>query len=161
MILAIDQGTSGTTCLVVDDELAVRGRGARPLETHFPHPGWVEQDPDAIWQSVLDGRRATPSSDAGIAPRELRGDRHHQPARDDRALGAPLVAARRARDRLAGSPHGRALRRLPRELIRERTGLVPDPYFSAQQARVAARPDARPRRTRSRSARSTRGSSGS
>ncbi|HEX6662030.1 MAG TPA: FGGY family carbohydrate kinase, partial [Gaiellaceae bacterium] len=53
MILAIDQGTSGTTCLVVDDELRIHGRGYRELPQHFPRPGWVEHDPEEIWQSVL------------------------------------------------------------------------------------------------------------
>ena len=67
MILAIDQGTSGTTCLVVDESLTVRGRGQRPLETHFPHPGWVEHDPDEIWQSVARRRGATRSRTPGIA----------------------------------------------------------------------------------------------
>ena len=54
MILAIDQGTTGTTCLVVDDDLRVLGRGYRELEQRFPQPGWVEQDPEQIWSSVLE-----------------------------------------------------------------------------------------------------------
>ena len=45
MILAIDQGTTGTTCLVVDGELHVCGRGYREFPQHFPQPGWVEHDP--------------------------------------------------------------------------------------------------------------------
>ena len=53
MILAIDQGTSGTTCLVVDGSLNVLGRGYAELAQHFPQPGWVEHDPEEIWQSVL------------------------------------------------------------------------------------------------------------
>ena len=53
MILAIDQGTTGTTCLLVDDELNVRGRGYAELPQHYPQPGWVEHDPEEIWQSVL------------------------------------------------------------------------------------------------------------
>src|SRR5207247_5398128 len=53
VILAIDQGTTGTTCLVVDDELRVLGRGYRELAQHFPRPGWVEHDPLEIWESVV------------------------------------------------------------------------------------------------------------
>ena len=128
VILAIDQGTTGTTCLVVDDELRVRGRGYRELPQHFPQPGWVEHDPEEIWQSV------------GLPPRPLRtpastrstsrvGD--HEPARDDVLWERATGQAGRARDRLAGPPHRRALPRARRELIRARTGLVPDPYFSA------------------------------
>ena len=53
MILAIDQGTTGTTCLVVDEALRPVGRGYRELAQHFPQPGWVEHDPDEIWETVL------------------------------------------------------------------------------------------------------------
>ena len=53
MILAIDQGTTGTTCLVVDEELRVHRRGYIELRQHFPQPGWVEHDPEEIWESVL------------------------------------------------------------------------------------------------------------
>jgi len=49
MILAIDQGTTGTTCLVVDDELRPVGHGYREIRQHFPQPGWVEHDPKEIW----------------------------------------------------------------------------------------------------------------
>ena len=66
MILAIDQGTTGTTCLVVDDELRVLGRGYRELQQQFPRPGWVEQDPEAIWESVLQ------AADAALAARASR-----------------------------------------------------------------------------------------
>ena len=53
MILAVDQGTTGTTCLVVDDELEIRGRAYLELPQHFPRPGWVEHDPEEIWRSVV------------------------------------------------------------------------------------------------------------
>jgi glycerol kinase len=53
VILAIDQGTTGTTCLLVDDELTIRGRGYAELPQHFPRSGWVEHDPEEIWGSVL------------------------------------------------------------------------------------------------------------
>ena len=67
MILAIDQGTTGTTCLVVDEDLRVLGRGYRELPQHFPRPGWVEHDPEEIWQSVLDSA-ADAIEAAGIEP---------------------------------------------------------------------------------------------
>ena len=52
MILAIDQGTTGTTCLVVDEVPGPIGRGYRALEQHFPQPGWVEHDPDELQAEV-------------------------------------------------------------------------------------------------------------
>ncbi len=130
LVLAIDQGTTGTTCLAVSDGLAVLGRGYRELAQHFPQPGWVEHDAEEIWQSVL-GAAGDALAAAGAAPSELD------------AIG---IANQRETtvvwDRRSGSPVGRAIvwqdRRtaercaeLPYDLIRERTGLVPDPYFSA------------------------------
>ena len=132
MILAIDQGTSGTTCLVVDAELGVRGRGSRPVETHFPRPGWVEHDPDAIWQGVVEAA-ADAVADAGITARELQaiGITNQRETtvlwerRSSRPVGRAIVwQDRRTAERCAA---------LPRELVRARTGLVPDPYFSASK----------------------------
>jgi glycerol kinase len=70
LLLAVDQGTTGTTCLVVDDELRPRGRGYREVPQHFPRPGWVEHDPDELWESVL-GAAADALADAGVAAHEL------------------------------------------------------------------------------------------
>ncbi|HEV3031922.1 MAG TPA: FGGY family carbohydrate kinase, partial [Polyangia bacterium] len=52
LILAIDQGTTGTTVLVVDQKLTVRARAYRELPQIYPRPGEVEHDPEAIWASV-------------------------------------------------------------------------------------------------------------
>ena len=71
MILAIDQGTTGTTCLVVDEELRIRGRGYRELPQHFPHPGWVEHDPEEIWRGVL-GALEDAVRAAGVRTADLR-----------------------------------------------------------------------------------------
>ena len=53
MLLGIDQGTTGTTCLVLDENLRTLGRGYREVAQHYPRPGWVEQDPEELWDSVL------------------------------------------------------------------------------------------------------------
>ena len=55
-VVAIDQGTTGTTVLVLDEKLALRGRGYREFPQHFPQPGWVEHDPEEIW--AVGARRA-------------------------------------------------------------------------------------------------------
>ncbi len=104
MILAIDQGTTGTTCLVVDDDLGVVRRGYAELPQHFPRPGWVEHDPEEIWQSVL--AAATQAGLGGVGH-----DRDHEPARDDAPVGPSDRPAGRACDRLAGPAHRRALPR--------------------------------------------------
>src|SRR3954466_12063175 len=57
-LLAIDQGTTGTTVLVLDRTLAVRGRGYQEIPQIYPRPGEVEHDPEALWRSVVVAARA-------------------------------------------------------------------------------------------------------
>lgn len=130
MILAIDQGTTGTTCLVVDDELRPRGRGYRELPQHYPRPGWVEHDPEELWGSVL-GAAEDAVRAAGVRPSELAAvgiaNQRETTVLWERATGRPAAPAivwqdRRTAERCRGLPAG---------LLRARTGLVPDPYFSA------------------------------
>src|SRR4029453_12849534 len=49
MILALDQGPTGTTCLGFDSRSRLAGRAYREFEQHFPRPGWVEHDAGEIW----------------------------------------------------------------------------------------------------------------
>ena len=66
-VLAIDQGTTGTTCLVIAADGRVAGRAYRELPQHFPEPGWVEHDAMDILSGVLDaGREAI--AKAGVTP---------------------------------------------------------------------------------------------
>ena len=53
-ILAIDQGTTGTTVLLLDTEARVLGRATVAVPQHFPRPGQVEHDADEIWATVLE-----------------------------------------------------------------------------------------------------------
>ena len=68
LLLAIDQGTSSTKCLVLDRAGAVAAEGAVPLGESCPSPGWVEQDPEEIWQSV---GRAVAEALAGLDPARI------------------------------------------------------------------------------------------
>jgi len=52
LVLAIDQGTSATKCLLIDAGGAIVARAAAPVGEAHPHAGWVEQDANAIWESV-------------------------------------------------------------------------------------------------------------
>ncbi|MGZ4333534.1 MAG: FGGY family carbohydrate kinase, partial [Gaiellaceae bacterium] len=123
MILAIDQGTTGTTCLALDDDLRVTGRGYRELPQHFPRPGWVEHDPNEIWQSVVDAAR-----DAGGEPATVAiANQRETTLLWDRRTGEPVAPAIVWQDRRTAD----RCRELDAELIRRKTGLVPDPYFSA------------------------------
>jgi glycerol kinase len=130
LLLSIDQGTTGTTCLVVDEELRPRGRGYREVAQHFPRSGWVEHDPEELWESVL--ASATEAlADAGIAASELQGigltNQRETTIVWERRSGRPVHRAIVWQDRRTAE----RCKELPRELIRDRTGLVPDPYFSA------------------------------
>jgi glycerol kinase len=130
LILAIDQGTTGTTCLVVDDELRPRGRGYREVTQHYPRPGWVEHDPDELWDSVL-GAAAAALDDAGIRAQDLDAigitNQRETTIVWERRSGRPSHRAIVWQDRRTAE----RCRELPADLIRDRTGLVPDPYFSA------------------------------
>jgi glycerol kinase len=130
VVLAIDQGTSGTTCLVVDGDLRSRGRGFCPLRQYYPRPGWVEHDPEDIWrgvvaateQALLDARvRAGDVQAIGIT------NQRETTLLWDRRSGEPVQRAIVWQDRRTAA----RCRELPTDLIRARTGLVPDPYFSA------------------------------
>jgi glycerol kinase len=57
-VVAIDQGTTGTTVLVLDRELRVVGRSSREFPQIYPRPGWVEHDPEDIWISVSEALSA-------------------------------------------------------------------------------------------------------
>ena len=52
-ILAIDAGTTGVTCLLVDERGKIVAKGYQEFEQYFPNPGWVEHEPEQIWQAVL------------------------------------------------------------------------------------------------------------
>ncbi|HEX8959223.1 MAG TPA: glycerol kinase, partial [Solirubrobacterales bacterium] len=134
MILAIDQGTTGTTCLVFDGEGRIAGRAYAEIEQHFPRPGWVEHDAAEIWETTRRVAAAAIAA-AGIGGAELEGigitNQRETVVAWDPVTGEPLHRALVWQDRRTA---GRCdeLREAGREkLVRERTGLVLDPYFSA------------------------------
>ena len=134
MILAIDQGTTGTTCLVFDARGGIAGRAYSEFEQHFPRPGWVEHDATEIWEVT---RRVAGEaiSDAGIEGSRLKGigitNQRETVLAWDRKSGEPLHRALVWQDRRTAE-RCEELRGEGREaLVRERTGLVLDPYFSA------------------------------
>jgi glycerol kinase len=133
LILAIDQGTTGTTCLVFDAEGAVAGRAYSEFQQYFPQPGWVEHDANEIWE-VTRRVAAEAIAAAGIEGAELDAigitNQRETVVAWDPDSGEPIHRALVWQDRRTA---GRCdeLRAAGHEpLVRERTGLTIDPYFS-------------------------------
>ena len=134
MILAIDQGTTGTTCLVFDAEGRIAGRAYSEFEQHFPRPGWVEHDPNEIWE-VSRRAAAEAIADAGIEGADLDAigiaNQRETVVAWDRETGEPLHRALVWQDRRTAERCDELRAAGHEPLVRERTGLVLDPYFSA------------------------------
>jgi glycerol kinase len=132
MLLAIDQGTTGTTCLVFDLEGDCAGRAYREFTQHFPRPGWVEHDASEIWE-VTHAVAGEALEDAGVRPGELEAigitNQRETVVAWDRDTGEPLHRALVWQDRRTAARCDE-LRDEHLDMVRERTGLVLDPYFS-------------------------------
>ncbi len=133
-VLAIDQGTTGTTVLVLDREGGVRGRGYARITQHYPQPGWVEHDPDEIW-TQSQAAIAQALYEAGAGPRQVAAigitNQRETAILVDRATGEPVANAivwqcRRTAS-LCDALRAQGLERT----VRAKTGLPIDAYFSA------------------------------
>jgi glycerol kinase len=133
VILAIDQGTTGTTCLVFDDDPRIVGRAYSEFEQHFPRPGWVEHDATEIWETT---RRVAGEAlaDAGIGGGELDAigitNQRETVVAWDPADGEPIHRALVWQDRRTAARCDELRAAGWEDLVRERTGLILDPYFS-------------------------------
>src|SRR5579872_1374255 len=133
-VVAVDAGTTGVRALAVDGRAAVVDVAYRELTQHFPRPGWVEHDAAEIWQhvtatvaEVADRQRAAGRVVAAVGVTNQR----ETVVAWDRSTGAPRHRALVWQDRRTAAECDR-LRDLGHEaLVRRRTGLVLDPYFSA------------------------------
>ncbi|MCB0876239.1 MAG: glycerol kinase GlpK [Solirubrobacterales bacterium] len=133
MILAIDQGTTGSTCLVFDGEGGIAGRAYSEFAQYFPRPGWVEHDAGEIWEVTRQvGREAL--ADAGIEGPDLDAigitNQRETVVAWDPVTGEPIHHALVWQDRRTAGRCSELVAAGHTELIRERTGLVIDPYFS-------------------------------
>jgi glycerol kinase len=134
MLLAIDQGTTGTTCLVFDGEGELLGRGYREFTQHFPQPGHVEHDAQEIWE-VTHAVAGEALDDAGLSPGELEAigitNQRETVVVWDPSTGEPLHHALVWQDRRTAARCDELREAGHEDMLRERTGLVLDPYFSA------------------------------
>jgi glycerol kinase len=128
-VLAIDSGTTGATCLVIAADGRVLGRGYREIPQHYPEPGRVEHEPLDILNCTLEAAREAVTR-AGTVPTTIGITNQRETlVLWNRSTGAAIGRAivwqdRRTAARCAElAPHA--------EDIAARTGLLPDPYFSA------------------------------
>ena len=134
MLLAIDQGTTGTTCLVFDLAGELIGRAYREFTQHFPRPGWVEHDADEIWD-VSHAVAGEALADAGTEPGELEAvgitNQRETVVCWDPSTGEPLHRALVWQDRRTAGRCDELREAGEEPAVRAKTGLVLDPYFSA------------------------------
>jgi glycerol kinase len=133
-VLAIDQGTTGTTVLILDKRLGLRARVNQELRQLFPRPGWVEHDLEDIWSTTLATiRRAL--REAGLDGKEVAAigitNQRETTGLWDRRSSRPLHPAIVWQDRRTTDACARLRAEGKEPWVREKTGLVLDPYFSA------------------------------
>ena len=137
-VLALDQGTTGSTALVVDPDGAVRARGYAELPQHFPRPGWVEHDPERIWSTVEDAAgqalRAARIDGTEVATIGITNQRETAVVWE-RASGRPIHHAIVWQCRRTAEMCDRMKADGLEALFRRKTGLVLDAYFSGTKIR--------------------------
>lgn len=129
-MMAIDQGTTSTRSIIFDGTMRIAGKAQQEFQQYYPQSGWVEHDPEEIWQSTLTTMRKAlaavdlPPSAIGIT------NQRETIVIWDRESGKPIHNAIVWQDRRTGA-HCEQLRAQGLEtLFRNRTGLLLDPYFS-------------------------------
>ncbi len=137
-ILALDQGTTGSAALLSDEEARVLGSADREIRQSYPRPGWVEHDPEEIFQStVAVGREALAAgrvSAADVAAIGIANQRETTVVWE-RATGRPIHPAVVWQSRATAEICERLKADGLEPLFRERTGLVVDAYFSGTKVR--------------------------
>jgi glycerol kinase len=136
-VLAIDQGTTGSTCLVITEDGRVAGRGYREITQHYPRPGWVEHDADEILARTVEaGREAIAKS--AVKPRAIGITNQRETVVVwERKSGKPVAPAIVWQDRRTAA---RCAELAPESArIGRTTGLVIDPYFSATKLELLLR----------------------
>ena len=133
-ILAIDQGTTSSRAIVFDTQGNKLGLGQQEFSQHFPHDGWVEHDPEDIWQSTLDSCK-TALQQAGLKAQEIAcigiTNQRETTLLWDRNTGIPVYNAIVWQDRRSSDSCEELKRQGHEQMLSDKTGLLLDPYFSA------------------------------
>ena len=133
-ILALDQGTTSSRAIVFAEDGSVRAQAQQEFRQIFPHPGWVEHDPEDIWASQLSvARRALAQAKLKAADITALGIANQRETTIlwERKSGQPVHNAIVWQDRRTADACASLKRRGKTQLVQSTTGLVLDPYFSA------------------------------
>jgi len=134
VVLSLDEGTTGATSVAVGMDGIVRGKGYAEITQHFPQPGWVEHDADEIWSAVQQSARQALEA-AGARPRDVIAigitNQRETLVVWDRSTLKPLARAIVWQDRRTAAECARLRAAGHENRVREVTGLVIDPYFTA------------------------------
>lgn len=133
-VLAIDQGTSATKCLLVDPDGTIVAHASEPVDCSFPQPGWVEQSPDQIWVSVLRAISTVTAGRSGPIAAIGLSTQRESALLWDTVTGEPLSPVLGWQDQRAVAAADDVLAAGHGDLVRERSGLPVDPMFSALKA---------------------------
>jgi len=132
-VLAIDQGTTSSRAIVFDGEMRIVGVGQKEFPQHFPRSGWVEHDPEDIWQSVLSSIHDALAR-ARIEARQVSAigitNQRETTLVWERESGKPIHNAIVWQDRRTASYCDKLKRQDLEKLFVKKTGLLLDPYFS-------------------------------
>ncbi len=135
-ILAIDQGTTSSRAIVFDGKGQICGVGQQEFKQFYPHDGWVEHDPQEIWQTSLASSRAA-IKNAGLEASDIAGigitNQRETTLVWDRATGESVYPAIVWQDRRTADKCNQLKTQGLEELVNRRTGLLLDPYFSASK----------------------------
>ncbi|MCC6212680.1 MAG: glycerol kinase GlpK [Burkholderiales bacterium] len=132
-VLALDQGTTSSRAILFDETGKAVASAQREFQQHYPQPGWVEHDPEEIWRTQRDvarealrasGLRAEDLVACGIA------NQRETTLVWDRQTGQPIHRAIVWQDRRTAAQCAELEEVGAESLVKERTGLVLDPYFS-------------------------------
>ena len=138
LIMALDQGTTSSRCILFDRKGNIRSLARREFRQYYPQPGWVEHDPNEIWASQMSVAMEA-MSQIGVTAENIAAigitNQRETTIIWDKETGEPVYPAivwqcRRTADiieKLVADGHG--------DMIRRKTGLIPDAYFSASKVK--------------------------
>lgn len=137
-IMAIDQGTTSTRAILFDKESNIVGVAQKELENFYPHPGWVEQNANDIWASTV-GVMFEVLAKSGVHESQIAGigitNQRETTVVWDKETGVPIYFAIVWQSRQSDEYCEKMKAEGKEEMIKEKTGLLLDPYFSASKIR--------------------------